>query len=186
MSNSRYRSNSAPFPVSVDNIPSISVSPSPEYQVLDILPTPITSPLTSNQLSLDDPSFLCDQITQLQWNISTSLSPNQQIYPATPTSPHYINAVPEYIIPTFNAGVSTHGVARSHLTIDPTTVEAKRRRRTQNREAQRKFRERKESYLKNLEEKAKRLVEVEKRCEELEKENAALKLRLQELESAQI
>ncbi|KAI9140428.1 hypothetical protein BKA69DRAFT_1079967 [Paraphysoderma sedebokerense] len=179
-----FRSSSTQLPVITSMSMYHNSPPEYLYQVLDIIPTPITSPLTSNQITLSESSFMSDRIKQIQWNVSTPLSPNNQPFSTSATSPTCINEITEYIPrpPTQNVAAGCTQRTGSLLTLAPSNMEAKLRRRTQNREAQRKFRERKENHLKTLEEKAKRLVEVEKRCEELERENQVLKLRLQELE----
>ncbi|KAI9140427.1 hypothetical protein BKA69DRAFT_1175901 [Paraphysoderma sedebokerense] len=180
---SRFHSHSALYPMRADNNPSsFSPSPSPELFELDILPSwVLPQPSITDQSHFVDSTLLCGGGPQLQWDMSASLSSNQQHSPSPPSTMTYVHTTPEYIPrpSTFNTAIdNTH----THSTIKLTIMDAKRRRRTQNREAQRKFRERKENYLKDLEGKSNRLTELEKKYEELEKENEALKLKLLHLE----
>ncbi|KAI9140426.1 hypothetical protein BKA69DRAFT_1039293 [Paraphysoderma sedebokerense] len=174
---SRYRSYSAPFPLSTHGTPSISVAHTlPEYHVPDILPTPITAAIITNRQNKANAHINLDLTL-------SSFSTDPPICSGPPITAIQTNTSPDLYIPRpsiFNGG--TH-ISQSYITLNSTISEAKHWRRTQNRVAQRKFRERKETYLKNLEEKAKRLVEFEAKCEELERENAELKIKLQNLKT---
>ncbi|KAI9140425.1 hypothetical protein BKA69DRAFT_1079964 [Paraphysoderma sedebokerense] len=158
--------------------------PSMEYCGFDV---DISSPSgTSLGQSISaELSLFSDSISQAQWHWSPphAPSPNPPILSADPANTTYITDTAQNILrpSTFDAGA--HNRRPNLQTGSANTIMAARvRRRTQNREAQKKFRERKEQYLKNLEEKAKRLEEVERRYEELFKENEQLKLQLQDVE----
>ncbi|KAI9140430.1 hypothetical protein BKA69DRAFT_1079980 [Paraphysoderma sedebokerense] len=179
----RYRSQSSPFPHTTQVTSSISAASSWEYgqshPIIDIIPTPTTT-LTFDQLEIDqadtnDFGFLGNHIAQNSSNVPISgFVPIQpSLHDALSLSVPTQSTLDKFqTMPTLNTG---RALIQSSVGME-INVDAKYRRRTQNREAQRKFRERKESYLKNLEEKANRLLQVEDNLKKLEIENEELSL----------